>query len=560
MSKILKINNLSVFLSNKKLLFNSSFFLNEKETIGIVGESGSGKSLTALALMGLLPKSLKLNNSSIIELNGVNIIGKQNEYRGKEISMIFQEPMTSLNPVFTCGYQLQESLVLHLKMDKNQAKKEAVNLFEKVKISDPEELFYKYPHQLSGGQKQRVMIAIAISTKPKILIADEPTTALDVTVQKEILKLLAELKEEIGMSMIFITHDLALVAEIADRVLVMKKGEILEKGTSKEIFSNPQHPYTKALLACKPPLDFRYKKLPTVGDFLSSENKFKVNPAKISNEERKQKHQFLYNQEPIFKIENLEVSYVLNKNWFGKIVKKHKAVNQINFNIYKGESLGLVGESGCGKTTIGRSLVKLINTTKGVINFNEIKVNELNGQDLISYRKKVQIIFQDPYGSLNPRMSIGEAILEPMSVYKIGKDYSSRKLKVIELLKKVGLSEKDFNAYPHEFSGGQRQRISIARTLAVEPEVIICDESVSALDVSIQAQILNLLNELKDEFNLTYLFISHDLSVVKHFCDRILVMNQNGKIEEEGEADFLYSNPKYSYTKKLISSIPKMNI
>ena len=550
---MLKIADLTVSFSNVKALNNVSFSLKKGEVLGVVGESGSGKSLCSLAIMNLLPKASKVQKGSV-DFNEINLFTNTEQIRGKKIGMVFQEPMTSLNPVFTCGEQLVETILKNKEVSKKEAKEHCLLLFEKVKLPEPLTIYNKYPHELSGGQKQRVMIAIAISCEPQLLIADEPTTALDVTVQKEVLSLLMELQKETGMAMIFITHDLGLISNIATRVLVMKKGNIVEEGFVEDVFKKPQHAYTKALLACRPPLNKRYQRLPTIDDYLLSEE-----PKKelISNKKRKRLHDELYNQEPIMKVENLKVSYIVAKNWLGKIKDKHVAVNDVSFYLHKGESLGLIGESGCGKTTIGRALVNLIKSEQGTIQYKGKSFFDQNTEEQLDYKKDVQIIFQDPFASLNPRKTIGKAIQEPMEVYKIGKNDNERKESVLQLLIKVGLNPNDYYKYPHEFSGGQRQRISIARTLAVEPKIIICDESVSALDVSIQAQVLNLLNELKRSFGLTYLFISHDLSVVKHFCDRMLVMNKEGKIEEEGETDFIYANPKSLYTKSLIAAIPK---
>lgn len=553
MSTLLKIENFSLSFSNNKVIENVCFDLHENQTLGVVGESGSGKSLTALAIMNLLPDAAQISPEANLLFEGYNVF-ENDQLRGKEVAMIFQEPMTSLNPVYTCGEQLVETIKRHENVSNQEAKNESISLFSAVKLPDPEQVFYKYPHQLSGGQKQRVMIAMALSCKPKILIADEPTTALDVTVQKEILHLLLELKKERKMSMIFITHDLSVVHEIADNVIVMKQGKIVEQGKVEKVFNSPSHPYTKALISCRPPLDFRYEKLPTIDDFLVVEKGFK----KESEAGRTAKHENIYSANPILSATDLTISYDVKRNWFGKVTSSFKAVNQISFDLFKGESLGLVGESGCGKTTIGRSLVKLLSPESGKIEFLNEEIGAFSDEQERNYRRKVQIIFQDPYGSLNPRKHIGAAILEPMKVFKLGGSDDERKNRVLDLLKKVGLKEEHFYSYPHEFSGGQRQRVSIARTLALEPEVIICDESVSALDVSIQAQVLNLLNDLKEEFNLTYLFISHDLSVVKHFCDRIMVMSKSGKIEERGESDELYMNPKSNYTRELINAIPKM--
>ena len=502
--------------------------------------------------MNLLPSASTVEKGSI-DFNEINLFDNPEGVRGKKIGMIFQEPMTSLNPVFTCGQQLIETIIKNEAVSKKEAKERCLLLFEKVKLPDPSILYDKYPHELSGGQKQRVMIAIAVSCEPELLIADEPTTALDVTVQKEVLSLLMELQKETGMAMIFITHDLGLVSNIATRVLVMKKGCVVEEGSVESVFKDPQHAYTKALLACRPPLNKRHKRLPTIQDYLSSK---KPQEELISNESRKSLHDEIYGQQALLKVEDLKVSYVGTRNWLGKVKDKHVAVNGVTFSLHKGESLGLIGESGCGKTTIGRALVNLIKGENGTIHYKGKDFFNQNKEEQLEYKKDVQIIFQDPFASLNPRKTVGKAIQEPMEVYKIGKDEDERKESTFELLKKVGLNINDYYKYPHEFSGGQRQRISIARTLAVQPKIIICDESVSALDVSIQAQVLNLLNELKESFSLTYLFISHDLSVVKHFCDRILVMNKEGKIEEEGEADFIYNNPKTLYTKSLIEAIP----
>ena len=551
---MLKITDLTVSFSNVKALNNVSFSLKKGEVLGVVGESGSGKSLCSLAIMNLLPRTSKVEKGSV-RFNETNLLtNREQQIRGKKIGMVFQEPMTSLNPVFTCGEQLVETILKNKEVSKKAAKKHCLLLFEKVKLPDPATVYNKYPHELSGGQKQRVMIAIAVSCEPQLLIADEPTTALDVTVQKEVLNLLMELQKETGMAMIFITHDLGLISNIAKRVMVMKKGSVVEEGSIESIFKNPQNSYTKALLACRPPLNKRYRKLPTIEDYLSSE---KPQEELISDEKRKKLHDELYSQPPIMEVDNLVVSYVSERNWLGNIKRKHVAVDSVNFTLHKGESLGLIGESGCGKTTIGRALVNLLKSEKGTISYKGKNFYDQNEKEQQDYKKDVQIIFQDPFASLNPRKTIGRAIQEPMEVYKIGQDDSERKKRVFQMLTKVGLNSNDYYKYPHEFSGGQRQRISIARTLAVEPKIIICDESVSALDVSIQAQVLNLLNELKISFGLTYLFISHDLSVVKHFCDRMLVMNKKGKIEEEGEADFIYANPKTHYTKSLIEAIPK---
>ena len=578
-NKLLEFQNLVTEFQTEgtvvKAVNGVSFTLNKGETIGIVGESGSGKSVTSLSAMRLIPSPPgKISNGNIIYHDGdskINLLNiseqKMRSYRGNDIAMIFQEPMTSLNPVFTCGDQVTEAIILHQNLDKKEAKKLAISLFKEVELPDPERIFSTYPHQISGGQKQRVMIAMAMSCKPSVLIADEPTTALDVTVQKTILELMQALQREHDMGIMFITHDLGVIAELADKVVVMYKGKIVEQGNVWDIFTNPSHPYTKGLLACRPPLNKRYKFLPTVSDFMTVDkngnivdNNISVSEftksLEISSEERQDKHKKIFSEKPILKIKNLKTFFPIRNGFFGGITDYVKAVNNVSFDVFPGETLGLVGESGCGKTTIGRTIMRLEEPTDGVMIYNEKNVSKMNAKQLRDFRKEVQIIFQDPYSSLNPRMTIGNAIMEPMKVHNILKNDEERKARVEELLSRVSLDPSHFYRYPHEFSGGQRQRIGIARALAVNPKFIICDESVSALDVSVQAQVLNLLNELKDEFGLTYIFISHDLSVVKYMSDRMVVM-QNGKVEEMGDADQIYNNPKTQYTKKLIDAIPE---
>ena len=578
-NKLLEFQNLVTEFQTEgtvvKAVNDVSFTLNKGETIGIVGESGSGKSVTSLSAMRLIPSPPgKISNGNIVYHDGdskINLLNiseqKMRSYRGNDIAMIFQEPMTSLNPVFTCGDQVTEAIILHQNLDKKEAKKLAISLFKEVELPDPERIFSTYPHQISGGQKQRVMIAMAMSCKPSVLIADEPTTALDVTVQKTILELMQALQREHDMGIMFITHDLGVIAELADKVVVMYKGKIVEQGNVWDIFTNPSHPYTKGLLACRPPLNKRYKFLPTVSDFMTVDkngnivdNNISVSEftksLEISSEERQNKHKKIFSEKPILKIKNLKTFFPIRNGFFGGITDYVKAVNNVSFDVFPGETLGLVGESGCGKTTIGRTIMRLEEPTDGVMIYNEKNVSKMNAKQLRDFRKEVQIIFQDPYSSLNPRMTIGNAIMEPMKVHNILKNDEERKARVEELLSRVSLDPSHFYRYPHEFSGGQRQRIGIARALAVNPKFIICDESVSALDVSVQAQVLNLLNELKDEFGLTYIFISHDLSVVKYMSDRMVVM-QNGKVEEMGDADQIYNHPKTQYTKKLIDAIPE---
>lgn len=561
-----------------KAVNDVSFHINKKEIVGIVGESGSGKSVTSLSLMRLIPNPPgKISQGEILYHTDHGIVDlvkiSENDmraYRGNEISMIFQEPMTSLNPVFTCGNQVIEAILLHQKVTKEEAKKITLELFEKVKLPNPARIYDAYPHQLSGGQKQRVMIAMAMSCKPKILIADEPTTALDVTVQKTILELIAELSEETGMSTIFITHDLGVIAEIADKVIVMYKGKIVEQGTVLEIFENPKHPYTKGLLACRPPLEKRLKQLPVISDFMeiapngqliekeASVAKV-INDRIVSSDETKARYESLIHQKPILEVKNIQTWFPTKTNIFGKTTEYVKAVDDVTFDVYPGETLGLVGESGCGKTTLGRSILRLVEPTGGQVIFEGKNIRDLKAKDLKNLRKDMQIIFQDPYSSLNPRMTIGNAIMEPMQVHDMYENDKQRKEKVIELLEKVNMLPEHFNRYPHEFSGGQRQRICIARALGLRPKFIICDESVSALDVSVQAQVLNLLIQLREEFQFTYIFISHDLSVVKFMSDRMVVMNK-GKIEEMGIADEIYHHPKNEYTQRLIAAIPKGNL
>jgi peptide/nickel transport system ATP-binding protein len=555
---------------------NISFTLNKGETIGIVGESGSGKSVTSLSAMRLVPSPPgKIAGGEILfhkkdgeTVDFLQISEKEmRQYRGNEIAMIFQEPMTSLNPVFTCGDQVMEAIMLHQSISKSEAKDLTIKLFEEVQLPDPERIFNTYPHQISGGQKQRVMIAMAMSCQPSVLVADEPTTALDVTVQKTILDLMQKLQKEHDMGILFITHDLGVIAELADKVVVMYKGNIVEQGSVWDIFNNPQHPYTKGLLACRPPLDKRYTFLPTVGDFMQTNEKGEniandisvedfTKDLAVSKAERDKQQKALFAQEPLLQIKNLKTYFPIRNGFFGGITDYVKAVDDISFDVYPGETLGLVGESGCGKTTTGRTILRLNEPTAGQMIYKGKDIASLNEQELREFRKEVQIIFQDPYSSLNPRMTIGNAIMEPMQVHGILANDEERKKRVEELLEKVSLGAEHFNRYPHEFSGGQRQRIGIARALAVNPKFIICDESVSALDVSVQAQVLNLLNDLKQEFGLTYIFISHDLSVVKYMSDRMVVM-QNGKIEEMGDADQIYLEAKTQYTQRLISAIPE---
>ena len=606
MKSLLKVNNLRISFCRdsqwQEAVHGVDFEVFEGKTLGIVGESGSGKSVSNLAVMQLLDRrkskigadSILLEDKDISHYND----DQMSEVRGRQIAMIFQEPMTSLNPVYKCGFQVMEALgsqktkgkgqktlgmrclslskakavtstgsvtsqlkSQHLSNSASQQLKEKVlELFEKVKLPNPEIIFDKYPHELSGGQKQRVMIAMALISNPKVLIADEPTTALDVTVQKEILKLLKELQRENGMGMIFITHDLGVVSEIADDVIVMNKGVIVEKGKTHDILNNPQHPYTKGLIACRPPLDYRLERLPVVKEFLDgkwTDNNQVKNELLITDEEREKQHELLYSQEPILKVENLRTWYPLRKGVFGRTYDYIKSVDDVSFDVYPGETLGLVGESGCGKTTLGRSILRLVEPTSGKVIFEGRDITKLNNKELREYRKQAQIVFQDPYSSLNPRICVGDSIAEPMLVHGIEKDAKKRRERVCRLLEEVGLEASHYQRYPHEFSGGQRQRICIARALAVNPKLIICDESVSALDVSVQAQVLNLINRLKKEFHFTYIFISHDLGVVRFMSDRVVVM-YNGKIQEMNEADALFNNPQNDYTKKLIAAICKV--
>jgi peptide/nickel transport system ATP-binding protein len=572
---LLQIKNFSVdFVTDSattSAIKDISFEINHGETVAIVGESGSGKTVTSLSVLQLLPSppaqyksgEIMFSENGISTINLLNLSDKEiRKIRGNKISMIFQEPMTSLNPVKTCGAQVIEAMRIHQDISQKQAEEKTIQLFEQVKLPNASSMLHRYPHEISGGQKQRVMIAMAISCNPSLLIADEPTTALDVTVQKTILQLIKELQVKQQMSVIYITHDLGLVAEIADKVIVMYKGDVVECGSIKEIFLNPQHPYTKALLSCRPDASSKGKRLPVISDFLGEA---RDEPPGIKNEQSKDRSSGMNyqtsapgnNSFALLRVENLKVYFPTKKNFFGKILKEFKAVDDVSFTVDKGETLGLVGESGCGKTTLGRTLIRLINPTSGNIFFNGKNIAGIPDEELRRMRKDIQIIFQDPYGSLNPRLTIGEAINEPMKIHSILPSQKQRKEKIIDLLEKVDLKPEYFNRYPHEFSGGQRQRICIARALSLNPDFIICDESVSALDVSVQAQVLNLLNDLKEELGFTCIFISHDLGVVHYISNRIMVMNK-GKIEESGTADEIYFNPKKEYTQRLIASIPKV--
>ncbi len=558
---LVSVENLEIAFKDKQayrsVIRGVDFEVKHNEIVGIVGESGSGKSVTALALMGLLPKQTAKIESGAIWFNKQNLLACSEtdfrKIRGAEIAMIFQEPMSSLNPSLTCGFQVEEMLRTHTNKSKAAIKSEVLQLFEKVKLPNPKKIASSYPHEISGGQKQRVMIAMAIACKPKLIIADEPTTALDVTVQKEIIVLLKALQQETAMSIIFVSHDLALVSEIAQQVLVMYQGKIVEQGTISQIFNAPQQDYTKALLGSRPSLDVRLKRLPTIQDVIKNNR----NETIITAAERAERHKIIYEKPPLLEVVNLSKTYVTRMGFFGKKAT-FTAVDSVSFAIYEGETLGLVGESGCGKSTLGNAILLLDKATSGQLYYRGQALEKLSKSAEKNLRREIQIIFQDPYASLNPRIPVGKAIMEPMKVHGLFKNEAERKEKAIEILHQVGLGAEHFDRYPHEFSGGQRQRIGIARTIAMQPKLIVCDESVSALDISVQAQVLNVLNELKENFGFTYLFISHDLAVVKYMSDKVMVMNK-GKIEELEEADALYRNPKSAYTQKLISAIPKGN-
>jgi len=570
-----------------------SLQVEEGHTLGVVGESGSGKSVTAYSVMKLLAGTARIETGRIAFL-GKDLVGlperDMRKIRGKEISMIFQEPMTSLNPVFTVGWQVMEAILLHQRVSKAEARRKTIELFREVGIPDPETRVDSYPHQMSGGQKQRVMIAMALSCNPKLLIADEPSTALDVTIQAQILEILRKLRDQRGMSVLFITHDLGVIAEIADEVAVMFQGKLVEYGKVLDIFERPQHPYTKGLLACKPRLTTPYKILPTVADFMETTGsgdtlriiEKKITPERLTQLTTQGRGRLLHpksqlqaighpweeghhapdtrtvpeGQRPLLKVRDLKVHFPIRKGIFLRTVGHVKAVDGISFDVYRGQTLGLVGESGCGKTTAGRAILRLIEPDGGQIEYDGTNLRELGGAALRAMRRRMQIIFQDPYGSMNPRMTVEAALTEPMSIQRIGKSSRDRRDRAVALLEEVGLLPEHLRRYPHEFSGGQRQRICIARALTVEPDFIICDESVSALDVSVQAQVLNLLKRLQEHRGLTYVFISHDLSVVKFMADMMAVM-QAGKIVEFGPSENIYANPQRDYTRELIAAAPK---
>ena len=600
MENLLEISDLRTYFHTEegvvKAVDDVSLELQKGHTLGIVGESGSGKSVTSLSIMGLLGGSARIESGEIAFL-GRNLVGlpdsEMRHVRGGDISMIFQEPMTSLNPVFTVGDQVIEAIRLHQELTLQQAKARTVELFSEVGIPDPEQRLDYYPHQMSGGQRQRVMIAMALSCNPKLLIADEPTTALDVTIQRQILNMLRDLRDKRGMAVIFITHDLGVIAEIADHVAVMLEGRVVEYGDVLQIFSNPHHSYTKGLLACRPRLDSPYRRLPTVSDFMEirEENGQQVVLEKQLDSARQQQ---LYTEgrgrllhpgseaiikslgkdagdrlvdakivpdgeSPLLDVQDLKVHFPVRKGFFQRVVDQVRAVDGVSFKVYRGQTLGLVGESGCGKTTTGRALLRLIEPTSGDVFYDGVNLLELQPNALRKLRRRIQIIFQDPYGSLNPRMTIESALIEPMKLHGIGKSQSDRIERAVSLLEEVDLDSAHLRRYPHEFSGGQRQRVCIARALSVEPEFIVCDESVSALDVSVQAQVLNLLSDLQERRHLTYIFVSHDLSVVKFMADMMAVM-YDGRFVEFGVSEEIYARPQQAYTKRLIEATPDDNV
>ena len=562
---LLQVENLRVSFRNEEKQYietvkGISFSIPVNTTVALVGESGSGKSVTSLATMGLLPpESSQIALDSKILFEGKNLLDlprcEMRKKCGKDIAMIFQEPMSSLNPVFTVGSQIAEVLQLHLGMSRKQARARALELLIEVGIPSPETKIDAYPGQLSGGQQQRVMIAMAIACKPKLLIADEPTTALDVTIQKQILDLLESLRKKHQMSMLFITHDLALVGEIADQVIVMRHGQIREQGRVKDVLECPQDVYTKALLHCRPQLSKRPMRLPMISDFMQQKGDDYIETHTIDVESLQQRSRGLTGQEEIIlDVRDLKKSFYSRKGLFGK--EKFQAVKGVSFQLAKGKTLGLVGESGSGKTTIGLLLMRLQEATGGKALFEGQDILAMSEKEFARYQRKIQIIFQNPYASLNPRFTVGQILMEPMQVHRIGANDAERKQMALDLLERVSLPTQAFYRYPHEFSGGQRQRIAIARCLTLKPEVLICDESVSALDVSVQAQVLNLLQDLQDEFGLSYIFISHDLSVVKYISDQIMVMN-HGDLVEIANSDDLYQSPQHEYTKRLLSAIPQ---
>ena len=573
--KFLEINKLKTYFHTRsgtvRAVDDVSFSIEKGEIVGVVGESGSGKSVTCHSILGLLPQppakieggSIKFDKQELLKLPKQAL----RSLRGKKISMVFQDPMSCLNPFMTILDQVAEPLIIHESLSQQEAERQALEMMEKVGIRDAAKRAGSFPHEFSGGMRQRVMIAMALVTKPDLLLADEPTTALDVTIQAKILQILKSLRKELGVSVLFITHDLGVVAEIVDRIVVMYRGKVVEQGKVADIFKNPKHPYVKGLLACRPTLDCKYHTLPTVDDFLETKEnddgtiEVYENPEaekrlrKLQSATTSENNSFSETNKNLVEVSGLKVYFRSSKGFLGGVKEEVQAVNGIDLTIQKGETVGLVGESGCGKTTAGRAILHLIRPTEGTVLYDGQSLGTLTKEALLEYRKKMQIIFQDPYASLNPRLTIEQALTEPMLVHKIGKDRSSRRDMVVHLLEEVGLTSEHLLRYPHEFSGGQRQRICVARALAVEPEFIVCDECVSAMDVSVQAQVLNLLQELQQKRQLTYLFISHDLSVVKFISDKVVVMHA-GKIVESGTAQEVYANPREDYTKNLIASIP----